>query len=206
MKQIESFKRIIQISLAAICFGFQILVYRYYWYEFFSYQIQLDFWAPPIPPAWGNFQMAWKQLIGNMVNSLITVSVGTLFTVLLSSTSGYVFARLQFPLKNFLFMCMLALMMIRKAGMRRLAYAGCIALAALFIPYAQAGHYMLFSLIITFIVLLLVDMAMLGTGGDISLLGWRLIDTILACGGVLVANLTIRLIALAKQQTASTQN
>ena len=87
-----------------------------------------------------------------------------------------------------------------------LQLAGCIALAALFIPYAQAGRYMLFSLIITFIVLLLVDMAMLGTGGDISLLGWRLIDTILACGGVLVANLTLRLIALAKQQTTSTQN
>lgn len=87
-----------------------------------------------------------------------------------------------------------------------LPLAGCIGLTALFIPYAQAGHYMLFSLIITFIVLLLVDMAMLGTGGDISLLGWRLIDTILACGGVLVANLTLRLIALAKQQNASKQN
>lgn len=82
-----------------------------------------------------------------------------------------------------------------------LPLAGCIGLAALFIPYAQAGHYMQFSFIITFIVLLLVDMAMLTTGGDISLLGWRLIDTILACGGVLVANLTLRLIARAKQQT-----
>ncbi|NLG24180.1 MAG: carbohydrate ABC transporter permease, partial [Clostridiales bacterium] len=77
-----------------------------------NYQIHLDFWAPPIPPAWGNFRMAWAQLIGNMVNSLITVSIGTLFTVMLSSTSGYVFARLEFPLKNFLFMCMLALLMI----------------------------------------------------------------------------------------------
>ncbi|OXS30288.1 MAG: hypothetical protein BCS36_11905 [Desulfovibrio sp. MES5] len=87
-----------------------------------------------------------------------------------------------------------------------LPLAGCIALVALFIPYAQAGHYMQFSFIITFSVLLLVDMAMLTTGGDISLLGWRLIDTILACGGVLVANLTLRLLARAKQQTANKQS
>ena len=84
--------------------------------------------------------------------------------------------------------------------------AGCIGLTALFIPYAQAGRYMQFSFIITFIVLLLVDMAMLTTGGDISLLGWRLIDTILACGGVLVANLTLRLIARTTQKTVIKQN
>ena len=69
-----------------------------------------------------------------------------------------------------------------------------IGLAALFIPYAQAGHYMLFSFIITFIVLLLIDLAMLNAGGDISLLSWRLLDTILACGGVLISNTILRLI------------
>ncbi|MGI6691796.1 MAG: carbohydrate ABC transporter permease [Christensenellales bacterium] len=77
-----------------------------------NYQIMLDFWALPIPPAWSNYQTAWSQLIRNMINSLITVSVGTLLTVALSSTSGYVFARLDFPMKNFLFMAMMALMMI----------------------------------------------------------------------------------------------
>jgi len=77
-----------------------------------NYQIQLDFWSLPIPPAWSNYQLAWKQLVQNMVNSLLTVSIGTLFTVFLSSTSGYVFSRLEFPLKNFLFLCMIALMMI----------------------------------------------------------------------------------------------
>lgn len=72
------------------------------------------------------------------------------------------------------------------------AYVFC---AALFIPYAQRGHYMLFSFIITLIVLLLIDMATLRMGGDISLLRWRLLDTILACGGVLISNLILRLIA-----------
>ena len=77
-----------------------------------NYQIQLDFWALPIPPAWSNYRLAWNQLMQNMVNSLVTVSVGTCLTVFLSSTSGYVFSRLEFPLKGFLFICMIALMMI----------------------------------------------------------------------------------------------
>ena len=76
-----------------------------------------------------------------------------------------------------------------------LPLAACVFCAALFIPYAQRGHYMLFSFIITLIVLLLIDMATLRMGGDISLLRWRLLDTILACGGVLISNLILRLIA-----------
>ncbi len=44
MKQVETFKRIIQISLACICFGYQVMVYQYYWYQYLSYQILLDFW------------------------------------------------------------------------------------------------------------------------------------------------------------------
>ena len=75
-------------------------------------QIKLDFWAWPNPPAWENYSIAWQTLIQNMVNSLVTVAVGTLLTVILSSASGYVFARLDFPLKSFLFMAMMALMMI----------------------------------------------------------------------------------------------
>lgn len=69
-----------------------------------------------------------------------------------------------------------------------------IAVAALFVPYAQAGRYMLFSFVITVIVLLLIDLAMLNAGGDIALLRWRLLDTLLACAGVLVSNLILRLI------------
>lgn len=72
--------------------------------------------------------------------------------------------------------------------------AVCVLLAALFVPYAQGGHYMLFSFIITLIVLLLLDMATLHMGGDIPLLSWRLLDTILACGGVLASNLILRFI------------
>ena len=75
-------------------------------------QIKLNFWAFPNPITWSNYHTAWGLLIQNMFNSLITVAVGTALTVALSGMSGYVFARLEFPLKNFLFMVMLALMMI----------------------------------------------------------------------------------------------
>lgn len=68
----------------------------------------------------------------------------------------------------------------------------CVGLAALAIPYAQAGHYMLFSFVITFAVLLIINIAMLNQGGDMSLLRWRLLDTLLGCGGVLISNLTLR--------------
>lgn len=71
-----------------------------------------DFWAWPNPPKWSNYAAAWSDLAINMLNSVITVLVGTFITVCLSAMSGYVFAKLEFPLKNFLFLMLLALMMI----------------------------------------------------------------------------------------------
>lgn len=83
---------------------------------FLSLQNQAQFyanlWAIPIPPEWGNYAVAWRDMFQNMINSMVTVSVGTVMVVALAAMSGYVFARLEFPLKNFLFMLMLALMMV----------------------------------------------------------------------------------------------
>ncbi len=83
---------------------------------FLSLQNQAQFyanlWAIPIPPEWGNYAVAWQDMFQNMINSVITVAVGTVMVVALAAMSGYVFARLEFPLKNFLFMLMLALMMV----------------------------------------------------------------------------------------------
>lgn len=70
----------------------------------------------------------------------------------------------------------------------------CIALAAFCVPFVQKGHYLMLSFTITCIVLLLIDISMLETGGDLPLLGWRLVDTLLACLGVLISNLILRLI------------
>lgn len=71
-----------------------------------------SFWAWPTPPQWKNYAAAWDDLCINMLNSVITVTVGTAITVCLAAMSGYVFAKLEFPCKNLLFILLLALMMI----------------------------------------------------------------------------------------------
>lgn len=71
-----------------------------------------SFWALPSPPQWSNYATAWNDLFQNMLNSVYTVTIGTLITVALAASSGYVFARLEFPLKSVLFVMLLALMMI----------------------------------------------------------------------------------------------
>lgn len=116
-----------------------------------------NLWAIPNPPQWSNYSAAWGQMFGNMVNSVITVAVGTLLIVALSAMSGYVFARLEFPLKNFLFMLMLALMMvpgvltltpsyklIQRLGLKNTWWA-------LWFPWASGGQVMGMYLCRTFI-------------------------------------------------------
>lgn len=75
-------------------------------------QIYGDFWALPNPIMFRNYNIAIEMLIPNMINTMIVVPVATFFVVCLASVSGYVFARLEFPGKNFLFMLILSLMMI----------------------------------------------------------------------------------------------
>ncbi len=120
-------------------------------------QFYANLWAIPIPPRWQNYNAAWNQLIQNMINSVVTVSVGTLLIVSLAAMSGYVFARLEFPLKNFLFMLMLALMMIpgvltltpsfkliQRIGLKNTWWA-------LWLPWASGGQVMGMYLCRTFI-------------------------------------------------------
>ncbi|MDR0583816.1 MAG: carbohydrate ABC transporter permease [Treponema sp.] len=75
-------------------------------------QIYGDFFALPNPIEWGNYNKAIGMLIPNMINTLLVVSAGTALTLALCMMSGYVFARLNFPLKNFLYMAVIALMMV----------------------------------------------------------------------------------------------
>lgn len=66
-----------------------------------------------------------------------------------------------------------------------------VAVVAFFMPFTLS-RYSLFSLIITCIVLLLINVAMIGRGGDMDLLLWRCIDTIFGCLCVLVSNLLLK--------------
>lgn len=116
-----------------------------------------NLWAIPNPPQWSNYSQAWTQMLRNMVNSVLTVAVGTAMIVTLSAMSGYVFARLNFPLKRFLFMLMLALMMIpgvltltpsfkliQRIGLKNTWWA-------LWFPWASGGQVMGMYLCRTFI-------------------------------------------------------
>jgi ABC-type glycerol-3-phosphate transport system permease component len=75
-------------------------------------QIYGKFWSPPWPIEWRNYSMAIGTLAINMVNSVIVVSVATTLCVALSTVSGYVFARLPFPGKEFLYILIISLMMV----------------------------------------------------------------------------------------------
>jgi len=71
-----------------------------------------DFWAPPVPPKWGNYSSALLDNLPAMMNSIIISSVTALCIVALGSISGYVFARLEFLGKEFLFYLIIILLMI----------------------------------------------------------------------------------------------
>ncbi len=75
-------------------------------------QIYGNFWSLPHPIQWSNYNKAIGMLIPNMVNTLIVVTIATALTVLLAANAGYVFAKLNFPGKNFLFMLIMSLMMV----------------------------------------------------------------------------------------------
>lgn len=60
-------------------------------------------------------------------------------------------------------------------------------LCALFIPSALRQNYLIFSALITMIILLLFDLAMLKQGGDKFLIQWRLFDTLIGCAWVAIS-------------------
>lgn len=75
-------------------------------------QIYGDFFTLPHPVEWANYNRAVAKLIPNMINTMVVVSIATVITAVLSVMGGYVFARLNFPGKNGLYLLVLALMMV----------------------------------------------------------------------------------------------
>ena len=75
-------------------------------------EIYSNFFALPRSFNWGNYTQALGLLGRNMFNTIAVVSISVALTVLLSVVGGYVFARMNFPGKNILYMLLLALMMI----------------------------------------------------------------------------------------------
>lgn len=75
-------------------------------------QIYGNFWSLPNPIQWSNYNKAIGMLIPNMINTILVVTIATMIAVVLSANAGYVFAKLDFPGKNVLFMAIIALMMV----------------------------------------------------------------------------------------------
>ncbi len=75
-------------------------------------QIYGNFWSLPNPIQWSNYNKAIGMLIPNMINTIIVVAIATMIAVFLSVNAGYVFAKLEFPGKNFLFLAIISLMMV----------------------------------------------------------------------------------------------
>jgi ABC-type glycerol-3-phosphate transport system permease component len=62
-----------------------------------------DFWAPPIPPVWGNYNKALLDLVWPAVRTIVMAAVSIIGITLFSCVSAYAFARLKFFGKEFLF-------------------------------------------------------------------------------------------------------
>lgn len=68
-----------------------------------------------------------------------------------------------------------------------------VMLAALFIPSNLRQSYLIFSCLITMVILLVIDLAMQSKGGDKFLIQWRLIDTTIGCAWVMVSLIVMKL-------------
>ena len=78
---------------------------------------QLFVWPPvwiPSPVAWENFPNAWNYATFDvyLINTLIVTITAMIGTVLSASLVAFGFARLRFPGKDFLFLCVIATLML----------------------------------------------------------------------------------------------
>lgn len=71
-----------------------------------------NFFALPKSLNWANYSSAVGLLGRNMFNTVAVVAIAVVLTLILSVMGGYVFARMNFPGKNLLYVLLMALMMI----------------------------------------------------------------------------------------------
>jgi ABC-type glycerol-3-phosphate transport system permease component len=76
------------------------------------YQTGVSQVYPTLPIHYGNYIEAWKLISQFMLNSIIVVVLTLAGVLVLSSITAYVFARYNFPGREFLFWLVMALLMI----------------------------------------------------------------------------------------------
>ena len=75
-------------------------------------QIYANFWGLPDPWLFSNYVQGFTSVIRYAVNSIVDSLASVVLIVVLSSLSGYVFARHRFPGKEVLYLLILGLLMI----------------------------------------------------------------------------------------------
>jgi ABC-type glycerol-3-phosphate transport system permease component len=69
--------------------------------------VERNIWAFPSKFLWKNYSYAFTEILDNLVNTLLIDFASTICVTILSAYVAYVFVRLDFPLKNFLFYCII---------------------------------------------------------------------------------------------------
>jgi ABC-type glycerol-3-phosphate transport system permease component len=81
-----------------------------------SIKTPIDFAAStlniPLHFEWNNYAVAWQKIDTSILNSVVIVLISVFFILILSSMSAYAFAKLDFPLKNALFLLIFCLLLI----------------------------------------------------------------------------------------------
>jgi ABC-type glycerol-3-phosphate transport system permease component len=75
-------------------------------------QIYGRFWSFPNPVRWMNYQQGIGTMSNYIKNTLVYSAISVVAVVVLSSLTGYAFARHRFPFKEPLYLAVLALLMI----------------------------------------------------------------------------------------------
>lgn len=110
-----AYKGLVFLSLLFISLLF---VYPFWWMLVNSLNTAAEVFGPPalLPKSWQfiNYQEIFKvQPFGrHLLNTVLVAGVGTVGNVLISSLSGYAFARLRFPGRSFLFILLLTALMM----------------------------------------------------------------------------------------------
>ena len=70
------------------------------------------FWSLPKTPMFSNYSSAFLQILPNMLNSIVISGAVSVGAIVLAVLTAYVFARINFPGRAFLFSLPLSLMMV----------------------------------------------------------------------------------------------
>lgn len=69
-------------------------------------------WLLSFPLNFDNYKIAWQYVSVYIVNTLIITIIAVVLILIIATLSAFIFARFDFPGKEFLFMSILALMMV----------------------------------------------------------------------------------------------